>query len=177
MGVDTHVSVTGASVRVDAVAVLGPWEAASYARKILAAVTDALPAGGPFKPCKLCGDIVMWAETGTGAKLPLSLGADPDGTLALRADSGQVRVRRCPPDMPLRPGEQRARCHFDVCREDARRRGRRAERELLARLADADGNGTGVLPHELARLLAASDAYLGIRPLSPRPGRVSFPRR
>jgi len=98
-------------VRVDATGVLTPWEAATYARDVMAAAERT----GPWKTCRYCPAPLLWAKTERGAGMPLDLGDHPAGNMAAHTEAGLVVVRSITASRPIADGERRVMSHYATC--------------------------------------------------------------
>jgi hypothetical protein len=93
---------------------LTAWDAATFARQLLASAVAVVPPPG-WKPCKWCQAPIVWALTQAGSGMPFDPGDHPQGEFAARWDEHGMHVRKCRLREPLNPGERRVMTHFGTC--------------------------------------------------------------
>jgi hypothetical protein len=101
------------------------------------------------RPCKLCGQTILWVRLASGKAMPVNQHPDPDtGTVAVYRDvNGRTIGRVVSEREPVEPHERLHVTHFATCtvhleREAERLRVKRANRAIpnVINLADRQPN-------------------------------------
>src|SRR5437660_1312391 len=92
--------------------------------------------GQRSRTCGSCGDLILWAVTGAGKRMPVDVEPSPEGNLALNSALTPT-VRVVPPHLRY-PGQKLYTSHFATCRGADRHRKTRSLAPKAKPLAEQD---------------------------------------